>query len=80
MTKKEQIITRLNRAAGQIEALTKQVADKNADCTKVFLQFKAAQAAFDKAFAAYVERNLKKCIRKNDLKSLDEVVELLTKK
>lgn len=70
MTKKDsktQLIHRLNRAQGQIEALKKIVnSDQEQDCLETLRLIKAVNNALKKFGEAYVSEHLDQCIR-NDV-------------
>lgn len=69
MTKKDaktQLIHRLNRAQGQIEALKKIVnSDQEQDCLETLRLIKAVNNALKKFGEAYVSEHLDQCIRKD---------------
>lgn len=75
-----ELIHRLNRAQGQIEAIKKSLAaDDPKDCVKTLRLLKAANNALKKFGEAYVAQHLHECIRSNvsseDMeKGLQEVV------
>ena len=75
-----ELIHRLNRAQGQIEAIKKALAaGETKDCVKTLRLLKAANNALKKFGEAYVAQHLHECIRSNvsseDMeKGLQEVV------
>ncbi|MCR9142789.1 MAG: metal-sensitive transcriptional regulator [bacterium] len=59
------LINRLNRAQGQIEAIKKILeGGSNSDCLKTMQLLKAANNALKKFGEAYVERHLTDCIHR----------------
>lgn len=63
------LINRLNRAQGQIEAIKKTLlaseqGPESADCLKTIQLLKAANNALKKFGEAYVERHLTDCIKR----------------
>ncbi|MCF7847108.1 MAG: metal-sensitive transcriptional regulator [Candidatus Gracilibacteria bacterium] len=67
---------RLRRLEGQIRAL--QTLTQASDCKKTIIQFQAAQAALDKCFANYLQRNLQECLKQKQTQKLDEILHSLT--
>ncbi|MCC5814431.1 MAG: metal-sensitive transcriptional regulator [Leptospira sp.] len=57
------LLNRLNRIQGQIEALKKNVSNPEADCMKTMQLLKAANNALKKFGEAYVSKHLEYCIR-----------------
>lgn len=55
------IITRLHMVEGQLKALEAKIAE-GGDCVAVLTQFKAARAGLERAFALFLEANLKRCV------------------
>ena len=63
--KNEKLVFRLNRVAGQIEAIKKQIGnEEEADCLKVLQQLKASINALKKFGEAYMSDHLEACIQK----------------
>jgi DNA-binding FrmR family transcriptional regulator len=60
--KKQELIHRLNRVQGQIEALKRIAESEQAECLKTIELAKAASNAIKKFAQAYVEEHLKHCI------------------
>ena len=59
------LINRLNRAQGQIEAIKKILeSPDNSDCLKTMQLLKAANNALKKFGEAYVERHLSDCLHR----------------
>lgn len=63
MNNNTDLINRLNRIQGQIEALKKNVVSEEADCMKTMQLLKAANNALKKFGEAYVSKHLEHCIR-----------------
>jgi len=70
---------RINRASGQVSALSKMI-DENRDCKDVIMQFQAAKRALEGAYAEYLEEQLSTCLKKKDEKVLRSVITSITKK
>lgn len=60
--KNAQLIHRLSRIQGQIEALKRIAASEEADCLKTIELAKAASNAVKKFAQAYVEEHLDSCV------------------
>lgn len=58
-----ELLNRLNRIQGQIEALKKSVSTPDSDCMKTMQLLKAANNALKKFGEAYVSKHLELCIR-----------------
>lgn len=72
-TKPEDLINRINRIQGQLEALKKVVNDPNTDCKKAMQLLKAATNALKKFGEAYVEQKLNLCIKnKKNIQSMEK--------
>lgn len=75
-----ELIHRLNRAQGQIEAIKKTlIAGEEKDCLKTLRLLKAANNALKKFGEAYVTQHLNECLRNQTLpeemeKNLQEVI------
>lgn len=59
----QDLVNRLNRIQGQIEALKKNVISSESDCMKTMQLLKAANNALKKFGEAYVSKHLEQCIR-----------------
>jgi len=70
---------RINRASGQVSALSKMI-DENRDCKDVITQFQAAKRALEGAYAEYLEEQLSTCLKKKDPKVLHSVITSIAKK
>lgn len=79
MEKKTAVTNRLKRLNGQVTALVTLI-EADADCDKIFVQFQAAKAALSGAFAELLKMHLTACAQKNDRKSLEHIIDLMTKK
>lgn len=60
--KNSQLVHRLSRIQGQIEALKRIAASEEADCLKTIELAKAASNAIKKFAQAYVEEHLDHCV------------------
>ncbi|MCZ8237026.1 MAG: metal-sensitive transcriptional regulator [Leptospiraceae bacterium] len=58
------LLNRLNRIQGQIEALKKTVQSDELDCLKSMQLLKAATNALKKFGEAYVSKHLAECVKK----------------
>ena len=66
MTDDKQLIHRLNRVQGQIEAIRKRLVNQEPmDCVETLRLIKAANNALKKFGEAYVSVHLKECVRKD---------------
>ncbi|MGV3526863.1 MAG: metal-sensitive transcriptional regulator [Candidatus Sericytochromatia bacterium] len=80
MSEDKQLIHRLNRVQGQIEAVRKRLVNQEPmDCVETLRLIKAANQALKKFGEAYVQTHLKECVRKDASreeleKGLQEVV------
>jgi len=57
------LVHRLNRIKGQIEAISRTLDSEDQDCLKTMQLLKAANNALKKFGEAYVARHLDECIR-----------------
>ncbi|WP_052299037.1 metal-sensitive transcriptional regulator [Thermodesulfatator indicus] len=73
---KKQLINRLKRAQGQLKALVEMI-ETDAPCEKTVVQFKAAKAAFDSAYALFLELALEKCLAQKDQETLKLILKHL---
>lgn len=55
------VTRRITNVKGQLDGILRMM-DEGNDCVAVLTQFKAARAGFDRAFALFLEENLKKCV------------------
>ncbi len=58
------LIHRLNRAQGQIEAIKRLLEDENPDCMKTIQLLKASNNALKKFGEAFVGRHLSECLQR----------------
>lgn len=66
MSDDKQLIHRLNRVQGQIEAIRKRLANHEPmDCVETLRLIKAANNALKKFGEAYVSSHLKECVRQD---------------
>ncbi len=72
------VILRLKRVAGQIEGLTKMI-EREEECSQIITQFQAAKAALDNTFSLVLQRNLKQCLNRDDSKSVEKILKLISK-
>ncbi len=70
----KELIYRLNRIQGQIEAIKKNIAKGETNCTQNIRLLKATTNALKKFGQAYVEQHLENCLLTEnvDTKSLDK--------
>ena len=61
-----ELINRLNRIQGQIEAIKKGIQLEEVDCMKSMQLLKAANNALKKFGEAYVTKHLAECVRKKN--------------
>lgn len=68
------ITKRLHMVEGQLEAITRMMA-AGEDCTAVLTQFKAARSGLERAFALFLQANMRRCMGLKDLpaKSREEL-------
>jgi CsoR family transcriptional regulator, copper-sensing transcriptional repressor len=67
-----ELIHRLNRIQGQIEAIKKNLIDQPNECKKNIQLLKAATNALKKFGQAYVEEHMEVCINSNvDIKTIE---------
>ncbi len=72
------VILRLKRVAGQIEGLTRMI-EREEECSQIITQFQAAKAALDNTFSLVLQRNLKQCLNRDDSKSVEKILKLISK-
>lgn len=60
-----ELIHRLNRIQGQIEAIKRNLIDQPSDCKKNIQLLKAATNALKKFGQAYVEEHMQQCLNTN---------------
>ncbi len=72
------VILRLKRVAGQIEGLTRMI-EREEECSQIITQFQAAKAALDNTFSLVLQRNLKQCLNRDDSKSVEKILNLISK-
>ncbi len=77
-TEDKKVLTRLRRANGQIAALATMI-EAGEECEKVMIQFQAANAAVENAFAEFLTQSMKKCTAQNQGDMLAKVIHLLVK-
>ncbi len=70
---------RLKKIIGQLTGIMKML-DEKQDCEKIIIQFQAAKAALDSAFAENLNINLEECLLKEDSKNMKNILKLLSKK
>ena len=67
-----ELIHRLNRVQGQIEAIKKNLLENPSECKKNIQLLKAATNALKKFGQAYVEEHMEECLTKNsDIRSIE---------
>ncbi len=72
------VILRLKRVAGQVEGLTRMI-EREEECSRIITQFQAAKAALDNTFSLVLQRNLQQCLNRDDSKSLEKILKLISK-
>jgi len=79
MKETKDIINRLNKIQGQIEALKRAVNDSEKDCADVIYQIKAVRGALKKIGDMYTESYINACITKGKSteKTCSDVAEAL---
>ncbi len=75
---KKELLNRLKRARGQMDALIKML-EREEECSRVVVQFKALKAAIEGAFSKFLEYSLKRCLKKNDTEELFSILSLMCK-
>lgn len=71
------VVTRLNRAKGQIDGLIRLV-ESESDCKKVVEQFSAADAALKRAVEVYLRDHLDGCLSESSSKTKKEVESIMS--
>ena len=69
---------RLKRVIGQLGGIMRMM-DEGRDCEKIIVQFQAAKAALDSAFAEALNRNLENCLKCGDPEKMKRIIKLLAK-
>ncbi|NMW18324.1 MAG: metal-sensitive transcriptional regulator [Chlorobiaceae bacterium] len=72
------VILRLKRVSGQVEGLIRMI-EKEKECAEIITQFQAAKAALDNTFSLVLQRNLKHCLSQDDSKSVERILQLISK-
>jgi DNA-binding FrmR family transcriptional regulator len=75
----EDVILRLKKVNGQIQGLIRMI-ESEEECEKIVTQFQAAKAALDNTFSLVLNRNLKKCLSRQDSESVERIIKLISKK
>ncbi|WP_157098440.1 metal-sensitive transcriptional regulator [Chlorobaculum limnaeum] len=75
----DDVIVRLKKVNGQIQALTRMI-EGGEECDKVVTQFQAAKAALDNTFSLVLNRNLQNCLNRHDSGSVEKIIKLISKK
>jgi len=75
--KKSDITIRINRASGQVSALSKMI-DEERGCAEVVVQFQAAKRALERAYGQFLHENLEICIKNKDTKAMKVVINSIT--
>ena len=73
---KEQLLTRLARAEGQVRGVTRMV-EEDRYCIDVLTQIEAAQAALNKIALGLVDDHVRHCMRGGEGASEEQVQELM---
>lgn len=66
-------LIRLKKISGQLSGLMKMI-EEGQDCEKIIIQFQAAKAALDTAFAQVVAERLDTCIQKKDSAAVKKLI------
>ncbi len=74
----DDVILRLKKVNGQIQGLIRMI-EQEEECEKVVTQFQAAKAALDTTFALVLNRNLLKCLGRQDAGSVEKIIKLISK-
>lgn len=74
----DDVILRLKKVAGQVEALVRMI-EGSQGCDKVIIQFQAAKAALDKTYSLVLDRSLKECMSRNDSENVGRILKLISK-
>ncbi len=74
----DDVIVRLKKVNGQIQALMRMI-EAGDECDKVVTQFQAAKAALDNTFSLVLNRNLKNCLSRQDSESVEKIIKLISK-
>jgi len=53
--------------------------EKEKECAEIITQFQAAKAALDNTFSLVLQRNLKHCLSQDDSKSVERILQLISK-
>ena len=72
------VILRLKRVSGQVEGLIRMI-EKEKECAEIITQFQAAKAGLDNTFSLVLQRNLKHCLSQDDSKSVERILQLISK-
>ena len=72
------VILRLKRVVGQVEGLTRMI-EREEECSQIITQFQAAKAALDNTFSLVLQRNLQQCLNRDDSKSVEKILKLISK-
>lgn len=75
----DDVIVRLKKVNGQIQALMRMI-EAGEECDKVVTQFQAAKAALDNTFSLVLNRNLQNCLNRHDSGSVEKIIKLISKK
>ena len=76
---KSNIVSRINRASGQVSAVSKMIEDGR-PCKDVVTQFQASRKALERAYAGYLQENLSTCMKNKDEKTMKFVINSITSK
>jgi DNA-binding FrmR family transcriptional regulator len=74
----DDVILRLKKVGGQIEGLARMI-ERGEECSQIITQFQAAKAALDNTFSLVLDRNLRECMGRNDVKSIEKIIKLIAK-
>jgi len=76
--KNQEVLTRLKKLNGQINGLI-SLQEKGEDCEKIFIQFQAAKAALEAAFATFLKTSFRECVTGKKKMKMDKMFQLISK-
>lgn len=78
MMKNKEVLTRLKKLNGQINGLI-SLQEKEVDCEKIFVQFQAAKAALEAAFANFLKSSFRECLEGEKKIDIETMMRLISK-
>lgn len=73
------VLSRLRKIGGQLQGLSRMI-EADEPCEKVLTQFQAARAALDATYGIVLERNLRRCLNRQEPESVEKILKLIAKK